>query len=139
MAQFIPMAIMAVGAVQQGNAAKQAGDFNAGMLEQGATATLQQSGQNEVMQRRSAQIAMGDQAAAMGEAGVAGSSTSEAVQRQSSVNAELDALGIRYKGKLGAYGYRQQGALTRMEGEDAQRTSYLRAGASLLSGASKYW
>lgn len=139
MAMFIPAAVSAFGELKQGADAKQAGDFNAAMADQGASATLQQSGQSEMMQRRSAQIALGDQAAAMGEAGVAGSPSSEAVQRQSSVNAELDALNIRYKGKLAAWGMRAQGSLAKMEGDNAQTSSNLRAGARLLTAAGNYY
>lgn len=127
--------VQAIGTIKQGQDAAAAGDFNAAMKEQAATGTLQQAGQDEVMQRRSVQMALGDQAAAMGEAGVAGSPTSEAVQRQSSINAELDSLNIRYKGALSAWGLRQQAALDRMEGKNARTTSYLMAGSQLLKGA----
>lgn len=138
MAQMIPGALGAFGTLLQGADAKEAGDFNAAMKDYAAQSTEQQAGQSEWRQRRAARIALGDQAAAMGEAGVAGSPSSEAIQRQSSVDAELDALNIRYKGKLAAYGLRQQGRLDRLEGSNAQSEAQFKAGAQLLTSAANY-
>lgn len=137
---FIPAAVSAFASLQQGEAAQEAGDFNAAMADRSATSTLQQTGQSEATQRRSALRAAGDQAAAMGEAGVAGSSTSQAVQHQSSVDAELDALNIRYKGTLAAWGLRNQGAVAQMEGDSAAKNSQLLAGSKILGAVGdKYW
>ena len=94
--------------------------------------------QEESTQRQNARQFLGRQAAAFAEAGVGpGSSTS--VMNQSAINAELDALNIRYRGQLTKYGYDYNARSAIREGRSAARNSNLMAGATLLKGVSNYY
>src|SRR5437016_189152 len=131
MSTYVPYLLTAAGRLSQGQATRQADDYNATVAAQYARAAGGEAGQEEVTQRRSAQMALGNAAAAAGEAGVSGGST-ETVMRQSALNAELDALNIRYQGRLRSLGLNAKGTLDRYQGRQAQSQSNQLAGATLL-------
>lgn len=88
-----------------------------------------QSGRDEEAQRRAARQIIGMQAASMAQAGGGGD---EGVLRRSAVNAELDALNIRYRGRA-----RSAGLISNAR-RIAKEAPWL-AGAQLLSsGGSAY-
>lgn len=84
-----------------------------------------QSGRDEEAQRREARQIIGMQAASMAQAG---GGIDEGVLRRSAVNAELDALNIRYRGRARSSG------LIRDARQVAKQAPYL-AGAQLLSSS----
>src|SRR3990167_10916399 len=71
------------------------------MLTDQARITNAQTNRDEESQRREARQIIGKQAASMAQAGGGGD---EGLLRQSAINAELDALNIRYAGRARAAG-----------------------------------
>jgi len=146
-------AMTAVGTIQQGMAAaaqgraqQQAQEYNAIVKQQNAALARQQAGAREEQQRRQARQLMGQQSAALAQAGIGvGFGSALDIEEQSAVRAELDALTIAYQGELQATGLLAaaqqdiyQGEAARAAGANAQSASYVSAGASLLSGAASY-
>lgn len=131
-------AIAATGAISQGQAEDDAAKFNAALLEQNSTAELQQTGQREEAQRRQARQVLGAQRAALAESGGGMGGSAADVMQQSSANAELDALMMRYEGDLRARGMRTEAVMERYAGKQAKIASYYKAGGSVLSGAASY-
>lgn len=99
---------------------------DAAAMESQARVAQSQAYADEQTQRRQARAVLGSQAAAMAEAG---GGIDENVVRQSAINAELDALNIRYAGNLRGAGLLSQARAMRSQGG-------LLAGAQLLSGVS---
>lgn len=146
-------AMTAAGAIQQGQAAaaqgraqQQAQQYNAVVKEQNAALARQQAGAREEQQRRQARQVLGQQQAALAQAGIGvGFGSALDIEEQSMVRAELDALTIAYEGELQAKGLlaaAQQdlyyGEVAKARGENERTASYMSAGASILSGAAKY-
>ena len=80
--------------------------------------------------------------AALNQTGTAGG-TGIGVLEQSSVNAELDALNVRYEGKIKAVALedsakldRYQAVAKRIEGKNAKRAGYLSATTGLIRNVS---
>jgi hypothetical protein len=71
---------------------------------------------DEQTQRRSARQLMGAQAAAIAQAGTGWGGTNAGVIEQSAINAEMDALNIRYGAATKAFNLKQQGKAARNEG-----------------------
>jgi len=146
-------AVSAVGAIQQGAAAaaqgrsqQQAQQYNAIIKQQNAQAARQQAGARENQQRRISRQLLGQQRAALAQAGIGvGFGSALDIEEQSAIRAEFDALTIRYEGEMQAKGLLAaaeqdlfQGQVARAAGKNAQTASYISAGASLLSGAAQY-
>lgn len=145
-------AMTAAGAIQQGAAAaaqgraqQQAQQYNAGIKEQQATLARQQSGAREQQQRRGARQLLGQQRAALAQAGIGLGGSALDIEEQSAVRAELDSLTISYEGELQAQGLlagaKQDlyyGEVAKVRGQNEQTASYISAGASILSGAASY-
>lgn len=144
--------IGAAGAIQQGQAAAQAADYNAQVQEMNAQLSERQAkdalerGANDEQKKRQqvAQI-LGQQQLSMAANGVDisfGSPLDTLVD--TATLGEIDALTIRQNAYRESYGYevdavnRRAGAtLTRMEGEAAETAGYLDAFGSVLTGAGK--
>lgn len=139
--QFVPLiaaGISAYGQSKQGDAANDQAKEQAFLDKQEGQIASQQAYQNEATQRQSSRQFLGRQAASFAEAGV-GPGSATGVMHQSAVNAELDALNIRYKGQLAKYGYDYNAKSALREGKSAQSNANLMAGATLLRGASNYY
>lgn len=147
-------ATAATGAIAQGNAASasyagqaNALNYNAEIAKQNATVTYEATNAQEEQQRRNTRLALGRQAAAIGQSGVDPTSgTSLLVAKDSATQGELDALNTRYKGDLTARGYSQQAVVDATEAQNAssnastaRRGGYLTAVGSLLQGGSSYY
>ena len=150
---MVATAVTAVGSIAQGNAAAaqqqsaaNAANYNAQVNENNAQTALQAASANEDAQRRKSAGDMGRLRAGMAENGIGlDSGTATDLTEQSAMNAEMDALNIRYQGKTQAQAYKSGAALDRMQSEQsmsnasAARTSgYLTAGASALSSYGRY-
>lgn len=147
------MAMSAVGAIQQGQAASaqaqaaaNAQRYNAQVAEQNAQVARAEANAAEEKQRRDFAQVQGQALAGVAESGTGFSGTNLDVLKQNVVNNELDALTIRYQGDQKSRGLQAQAQLDRygakvndMNASNAVTGSYLNAGAGLLSGASKYY
>lgn len=145
-------AMTAVGTIQQGqaaasqaNAQQQAQQYNAIVKKQNAALARQQAGAREEQQRRGARQVLGQQRAALAQAGIGEGGSALDIEEQSAVRAELDALTIAYEGELQAKGLLAsaqqdiyQGEVAAAAGENAKTASYISAGSSILSGAASY-
>jgi hypothetical protein len=83
--------------------------------------------EDEAAQRRRARAELGEQAAAIAQAGIGYGGTAALVMEQSELNAEMDALNYRYRGV-------QQGTALRTQAKQVKAEGYMQAGAQLLTG-----
>lgn len=149
----ISAAVGGIGAISSANAASAqqksaaaAADYNATMANQNADTAMQAASANEEAQRRKSAVDMGHLRAGLAESGIGlGSGTATDLTEQSAMNAELDALNIRYQGKQQARDYKAQAALgqqqsaqSRSNAKAATTSGYLTAGASALSSYGTY-
>lgn len=127
---WIPLAIMAVGAVNQAVSAKQAGDYNARLANAEGAQALAEARVEEERSRRAFQRLIGTQRAGFGASGTAVDTGSalEVVVDQAG-EAELEALSIRYGGAA-----RQAAAANRAKAAKFQANQA--ATAAIISGAS---
>lgn len=142
----------AAGQVQQGKAAKEAGEYNAKVGEMNAVLserrakdTFERGQQAEQMKRQEVQGVIGRQQAAMAANGVDltfGSPLDTLVD--TATMGELDALTIRTNTAREAYDFRVDAAnkragasMDRAAGNNALKGSYLAAGGTVLAGAGK--
>jgi hypothetical protein len=146
-------AMSAVGAISQGEAQAQqqesaanAARYNAIIADQNAQTAQQAANANEEASRRKSAGDMGRLRASMAENGIGlDSGTATDLTENSSMNAELDALNIRYQGQQQARDYKSQAALGRAQAQQADNNAsasrtagYLTAGASALSSYGRY-
>jgi len=117
-------AVGALGAIQGGKAENSAAQFNADSARMEAQA-------RETAQRTAAQRQLGSIRAGVSKSGATMEGTPLAVLSESAANAEIDALNTRYSGQ-------REAALYESRGRNARTAGYLRAGTSLLTGASRY-
>lgn len=154
-APYISMAsagIGALGAIQAGNAQAanfqsqaEAQRYNAAIAENNAKASAEQANAAEEAQRRKAAAIRGEAMAAIGQSGTGYDGSNLDMLRQSSANAELDALNIRYQGQMNYSGLMAQSEMEQRaalqsgrNASDARAAGYVGAATSLLSGAAKY-
>jgi hypothetical protein len=142
----------AIGAIQQANSQsaayksqKQASDYNAAVLTQNAANERAAANQREEAQRREARMILGSQRAAFAQAGTGLGGSAADVMEQSSTDAELDALTLRYEGDMRARGMMAQAEGERFQGrvagynaKQAKTAGYMDAVGSILGGAGNY-
>lgn len=141
----------AMAAIQQGKAAKAAGDYQAAVQRNNATI----AGQNAVIVRdqaaaeaaqvqRENYLRLGSIRASQGKAGgAAGEGSVLDVLGDQAAQGELERQNVIYQGELQARSHLNQQAgdlasanMSQMAGKQAQKASYFRAGTTLLGGAS---
>jgi hypothetical protein len=141
-------AVGAYSAYQGGQTAKanarsqqDADKYNATIASQNAAVARQQASAREEAQRRQARQVLGEQRAALSQAGIGLAGSAADVYGASANAAELDALNIRYEGELDARGLLAQSSLSSFEGQVAGRNARtasqaggLNAASSLLAG-----
>lgn len=142
-------AIGTVGAVQQGNAAKDSAEYNARVQEKNAKLAefsardaIVRGNEEQKKQRRSADELQSRQRVAMAANGLDttyGSALDAAVD--TAMLGELDALTIQSNTYREAYGFKVEAsnntaaaAASRAEGRNAKSAGYLNAGGTLLTG-----
>lgn len=136
---FIQMGMQAFGSLSASNAKVAAGNQNAAMADDAAAATLAQAGQQELAQRRRAAVDLGRQRAAGAQSGFdMTSGTLADLYQQSAMNAELDALNIRYEGVQKAAGFTTQGNIDRLNAARTKGMAALTAGSQALSSYGSY-
>lgn len=145
-------AIQAIGAIQQGNAQAaqyqaqaQGQEYNARVSRSQAEAAGQQWSAREDAQRRQARQILGKQLAATAQSGVNLNGSAADIFRESMVNAEQDALNIRYEGEMTRTGLLNQAQLSdyeasafRSAAKSARRAGYMSAAAAIASGGYAY-
>jgi hypothetical protein len=131
-------ALSAYGAIQQANAAKAAGSYNAAIRERDATVAMQQSQADADRVALQGKRVEGSLLANYGAAGVASDEGSPLdVLADSASQNQLDQETIKYKGRLKAMGYQGDAALSRMGAEVAEDQGPLNAASHLLTGAGR--
>lgn len=122
-----------------------AAEFNAGLYIQNAARTRLEAGLNEEASRRASRRVLGEQRAMLIESGGSITGSAADVIRQSSIDAELDALSIRYEGdqaarslEMDAIFARHDAAISRASAKGARRAALIGAGASAIGTASQY-
>lgn len=146
MAFAIPYVIIAgagmaaVGAIQQGKAAKAAAEFNARVAEQNSQIVHEQTLQEVRQFDREQYLRVGAIRAAHGKSGgVANEGSVLDILADTAAQGEIQRQDIVYQGALAERGFQNTAALDRFEGKNAERQGYMRAGAELLKGgASAY-
>lgn len=145
-------AMQAVGAIQAGNAQAaqyqaqaQANEYNARVQRQQAEAVAQQTSAKEDLQRRQARAVVGQQMAATAQSGVNLNGTASDLLRQSLIDAETDALNIRYEGEMNRTGLlndanlqQWEAGVNRSNAKTARRAGYLNAATAIVGGGYEY-
>lgn len=116
---------------------RKAATYNARVAGNNSTIAANQASVNEDAQRRRADMALGREAAGAAASGGLSGTNLDTFQ-QSATNAELDALNIRYQGKLGVQSATEQQGLDEMNASAANESGYLNAGAAALSSYGSY-
>ena len=134
---YIAAAFTAVSAIQQGNAARETGEYNAAIAERNAGIARDQANADAEAQGRFARQKIGAARAAYGASGVTLEGSPIDVLAMSASNAELDRLNILHAGEIKAMGYRDTAQLDRMKGEAAQSKGYGDAASAILTGTTQ--
>lgn len=128
-------AVTAYGAIQQGQAAKAAAQFNETVNTQNAELSRQEAADNARLQDRENYLRLGAVRAAQGKAGgAAGEGSVLDVIGMVAAQGEEERQRIVYAGELKARGFTNTATLDRQSGEQAVRSSYFKAGGELLGG-----
>lgn len=101
----------------------QAADYQARVADINAQASAQQYSAEEERVRRESRQVMGAQRAAIAQSGVGFGGSSQDVMRQSSIQAELDALNIRYAGSLERTGLLNEAGAQRFNAATARSSA----------------
>lgn len=129
----------AVGAMQQGAAAKSAADYNATINTQNAMIARQNAADQARQADRETYLRLGQIRANQGAAGGAADEGSVLdVIGDVAAQSELERQQIIYRGELQARGFENNATLETFSGETKQTSSYWKAGSELLSGAYNY-
>lgn len=137
MISAVGAAFSVIGALNQGQQAKNAAEYNAAIARNNAIAARQQADASAAAQQRKARLQIGSMRAAYGASGITMEGSAMDVLEQSAAMAELDRQNILYSGELRAGGYESTAGLELMRGDNAVTGSYFSAGSALLSGAAK--
>lgn len=130
-------ALMAGGTVIETQGARAAADTDAKIAGVNADLASAQAGAAEEAQRRQAREVLARQRAAIGQSGFTNSGSFAKVQEQSAVEAELDALNIRYGGTLRRQGMLVERDAAKARGKTITRAGYMRAAGQLLGGGAQ--
>lgn len=134
---LVGTAFSVIGALNQGQQAKNAAEYNAAVARNNAIASRQQATVAAEAQARKSRAQLGSMRAAYGASGVSMEGSPLDVLESSAAMAELDRQNILYSGELKAGGYESTAGLELMRGDAAETGSYFSAGSALLSGASR--
>lgn len=146
--------VSAAGSIQKGNAeaasykSQSAADtYNAKVERMNETATNETGTQRELQTRTSNALKLGEARASVGEANIGGpqGGTIAEALHQDTVNAELNALGVRYQRDTTAAGYEDsarqqdfQAQVAKSNAKQAKIAGYIGAVGSVVGGASRY-
>lgn len=129
--------LSAVGAIQQGNAAKASADAQAALDTRQATMTTLQGEYQAQRQQDKINQVTGSQIAGISGSGVDISGSPSDVIASSASEGALDVEAIRYGAKANSQNLVYQGQVARQSGQSAQTAGYLGAAGGLLGGLAK--
>lgn len=146
-------AMQAVGQIQQAQTAaanaraqQATANQNALVLRQDAMQAGAEANAREEVQRRQFRTLQGEALAAAAQSGAGLDGSNADVLRQNAINAELDALTIRYEGQQRTRGLliesgnqAYQGRIAGMNANRARTAGFLGAGATALAGVARYY
>lgn len=134
-AAIIPAAIMGVGAIQQGQAGYEAGQYNAGMDRQMAQ-IARQNGIDQARQvARANYLRLGTMQADAGATGASKSPGFLDVLADSASQMKLQEQNTLYEGELNTARYRNSANVEGAAGSAARTGGYLRAAGDLAGGS----
>lgn len=129
----------------QGQAARQAAKGEAEQLEESARITARENAEAESELRREQARQAGRNRAAVAESGQGPGGTALELFKVAAIDAERDALALRYTGQLESLGFRRQASATRYGGKLAAHRgkqemigAFIGAGAGMLGGVGDY-
>lgn len=129
----------------QGQAAQEAADNEAEQLEESARIKARQNAAGEGELRREQARQAGRNRAAVAESGQGPGGTALELFKISAIDAERDALAMRYSGQLeelgfkrAATGRRYEGRVAAAKGKSDMIGSFIGAGATMLGGVGEY-
>ena len=131
-------AMGALSAINQGRSQDAYAKYNAAMSEQQARYERDLAAGRESDYRRDQSALLARQRALAAASGGEFSGSSLLLAEDIASEGELNALRIRAGGDMTARRLEQEAGLMRMQGASAKQAGYMRAGASLLEGASKW-
>jgi hypothetical protein len=131
-------AAQAIGALQQGQAASNAANYNAQVAANNAEIARQQGAAAQEQQQRDSIRKIGAMRAGYGASGVEMSGSPLDVLSDSVAQATLDGLTTKYNYDVRANGYSAQADLNRSQASSASTAGYLNAGAAIGKGVSSY-
>lgn len=129
--------LQAFGDVRQGQEANAVANSNANAEQINAEVAAKEAALREQTKRAETRRILSAARARQGASGLAMSGSFLDVQAESARNAELDALTIRYGGKVDQTRSRNEQRLLKASGKNAVTGSYLNAATSLLGGAAR--
>lgn len=135
--QVAGTAMSVIGALNQGQQAKDAANYNAQVANNNAIASRQQAEANAAAQQRRARQQIGAARAGYGASGITMEGSAMDILESSAAMAELDRQNILYGGEIKSQGYQSTAGLELMRGENAETGSYFSAGSALLTGMGK--
>lgn len=130
-------AVAAYSSVQAGQAQNKMAKYNAQVAEQQAKAQRDAAAYQADRAREQAAKNRSAQRVAAAASGVTPEGSPLELLGDTAAMDEMNALVIKYNGEVGASQSESRATLDRMQGRQAVTSSYLSAGSSLLSGASK--
>lgn len=128
----------ALGTVSQGMAAERAGEFQARVAEQNARIARERAEVEEGEKRRENVRILGAQRASFAKGGVRIEGSPLLVQQETSAEGEFDAITVLFGGKLSESRELARAQAARFGGRAKRTSSLLRAGSTLLTGASEF-
>ena len=131
-------ALTGIGQIQQGRAARKAGEANARIQEILAEDAIFRGKADEASQRRRTAALKGRQAAAFGASGgEINTGSSLQILADTAQFGELDALRIRSNAEREAFGFLSGAAISRAVGRADRTSAFLGAAGTILGGAGK--
>ncbi len=124
-------------AVAQGVNARNLANYNARLERNQGKVAQDQAVREEEGLRRGSRLFMGRQAAAIAQAGIGSGGTAGLLADQTGVLSELDALTLRYQGKLQGTGLVARANASAFQGKQDAGQAGLLAGGQLLMGAGR--
>lgn len=127
--------ISAIGSIQQGQAAKNAAEYNAEVVKNNAQIARQQGDAQVEQIRRQSVLGLGDMRASFAASGVSMEGSPLDIVADSAYQYELDKQNARWNSEVRATGYDNEGRLSRARGDAAMTGAYFKAGSALLGAA----
>lgn len=131
---YAAMALSTGTAVASGYQQSQQAKSEAELADANAEAAAQQANAAEEATRRRSRSILARQRAAIAESGIGFGGSSERLQQDSAVQAELDALGIRYEGTMRRIGNLTDARFARARSSNAMAGGFLSGANQLLGG-----